>query len=46
MDARFPPLARQCQIDRRARAVSLHMPSLPWGEWLVALTLLMALAAV
>ncbi|MFZ1468276.1 MAG: hypothetical protein WAT09_04770 [Paracoccaceae bacterium] len=46
MDTRFPPLFSQRQIDPRpmARAIPLPaLPSLPYGEWLIAAVLLIAL---
>ncbi|MGB4827236.1 MAG: hypothetical protein WBP18_08160 [Paracoccaceae bacterium] len=49
MDTRFPPILTQCQIDARplARVASLPvLPSLPWGEWLVAAAVLLALATL
>lgn len=46
MDTRFPTLLPQGQIDprRSARSMALPMlPSLPYGEWLIAAALVLLL---
>jgi hypothetical protein len=47
MDPRLPPILPQSQIDRCFAALDLPAaPSLPWGEWLIALVGLIFLAAL
>ncbi len=49
MDPRFPALNSQRQIKARpiARALQVpQMPSLPWGEWLIAAAILAMLLAL
>jgi hypothetical protein len=52
MDHRFPALHSQHHLDPRparalARALPAPMlPSLPWGEWLVALVALILLTSL
>jgi hypothetical protein len=44
MDPRFPTLNSQSQLDAQVRALSLpRAPSLPYGEWLVGLAVLVLL---
>ncbi|MBK6466926.1 MAG: hypothetical protein IPL38_16510 [Rhodobacter sp.] len=46
MDTRFPPILSQHQIDPRPAARVLVLPSLPWGEWLIAAAVLLALTTL